>query len=175
MIPMPDIKVVSTEHSLHFFPKDGQNVSIYRDEDEWEAWSNIQDPVLHIELRKWADVMLIAPLDANTLAKIANGICDNLLTCVVRAWDMQKPLLFAPAMNTFMYEHPITSTHIDLLKKFGYKEIPCISKKLACGDTGFGAMAEVATLVLAVEQAIPSINKNTGSVSSPSTSLSVGL
>ncbi|KAK7009357.1 phosphopantothenoylcysteine decarboxylase [Biomphalaria glabrata] len=173
--PKPEIKVVSTQHALHFFRKEEQNVIIYTDSDEWETWSSIQDPVLHIELRKWADVMIIAPLDANTLAKIANGLCDNLLTCVVRAWDFHKPLMFAPAMNTCMYEHPITATQIDLLKKLGYKEIPCISKKLACGDTGFGAMAEVPTLVSAVEQSLSGFNKNAGNTSLPSTSQSSGL
>lgn len=52
-------------------------------------WKNRGDPVLHIQLRKWADYLLIAPLSANTLAKISNGICDNLLTLVCRAWPMQ--------------------------------------------------------------------------------------
>uniref|UniRef100_A0A0B6ZD77 Uncharacterized protein n=1 Tax=Arion vulgaris TaxID=1028688 RepID=A0A0B6ZD77_9EUPU len=55
-----------------------------------------------------------------------------------------------------MWEHPITATHIATLKGFGYTEVPCISKKLACGDTGYGAMAEVSTLVTAVEQALSS-------------------
>ncbi|CAL1537533.1 unnamed protein product [Lymnaea stagnalis] len=150
----PEIKVIATEHAQHFFKKQELTVPVFTDADEWETWSSLQDPVLHIELRRWADVMLIAPLDANSLAKIANGICDNLLTCVVRAWDTQRPLLFAPAMNTFMYEHPITATHVDALKRFGYLEIPCISKKLACGDTGYGAMAEVSTLVSALQKAI---------------------
>lgn len=49
--------------------------------------------MLHIDLRRWADLMVIAPLSANTLAKLAGGLCDNLLTCVVRAWDFEKPLL----------------------------------------------------------------------------------
>lgn len=57
-------------------------------------------------------------------------------TCVVRAWDLQKPLLFAPAMNTHMWEHPVTAVHVAALKNYGYTEVPCISKKLACGDTG---------------------------------------
>ncbi|XP_019360018.1 PREDICTED: phosphopantothenoylcysteine decarboxylase isoform X2 [Gavialis gangeticus] len=91
--------------------------------------------------------MLVAPLDANTLAKIANGICDNLLTCVIRAWDMTKPLLFCPAMNTAMWEHTITAEQIQRLKGFGYTEIPCVVKKLVCGDEGRGAMAEVWTIV----------------------------
>ena len=57
-------------------------------------------------------------------------------TCVVRAWDCGRPLLFCPAMNTHMWEHPITATQLHTLKGFGYTEIPPISKRLACGDEG---------------------------------------
>lgn len=112
------------------------------DEHEWQMWKNRGDPILHIDLVKWADLFLIAPLDANTLGKISSGMCDNLLTCVARAWDMDKPLLFCPAMNTKMYLHPLTRKQIDELKGFGYFEVPAISKTLMCGDTGIGAMAE---------------------------------
>ncbi|KAM9275866.1 phosphopantothenoylcysteine decarboxylase isoform 3-T4 [Morus bassanus] len=115
-------------------------------------WKGRSDPVLHIELRRWADLMLVAPLDANTLAKLANGICDNLLTCIIRAWDLRKPLLFCPAMNTAMWEHPITAQQVEQLKGFGYKEIPCVVKKLVCGDEGRGAMAEVWTIVESVKR-----------------------
>ena len=67
------------------------------------------DPVLHIDLVKIASITLIAPLSANTLGKIANGLADNLLTCVVRAWNYKtKPMIVAPAMNTQMFENPIT-------------------------------------------------------------------
>lgn len=55
---------------------------------EWELWKKRGDPVLHIELRKWADFLLVAPLSANSLAKISNGLCDNLLTLVCRAWEI---------------------------------------------------------------------------------------
>ncbi|XP_030786782.1 phosphopantothenoylcysteine decarboxylase isoform X3 [Rhinopithecus roxellana] len=55
-------------------------------------------------------------------------------TCVIRAWDRSKPLLFCPAMNTAMWEHPITAQQVDQLKAFGYVEIPCVAKKLVCGD-----------------------------------------
>lgn len=95
--------------------------------------------------------MLVAPLDANTLGKVASGICDNLLTCVIRAWDLNKPLLFCPAMNTAMWEHPLTAQQVGQLKAFGYVEIPCVSKKLVCGDQGLGAMAEVETIVAKVQ------------------------
>ena len=70
------------------------------------------DPVLHIELRKWADLLIVAPLDANTLAKFALGLSDNCLTCVFRAWDFAKPVILAPAMNTFMWESPVTLRHL---------------------------------------------------------------
>ena len=53
------------------------------DEEEWREWKQVGDPVMHIELRRWADCLVIAPLSANTLAKCAQGLCDNLLTCVV--------------------------------------------------------------------------------------------
>ncbi|KAK2562959.1 Phosphopantothenoylcysteine decarboxylase [Acropora cervicornis] len=77
--------------------------------------------------------MVIAPLDANTMAKISCGLCDNLLTCTIRAWDVKKPLLFCPAMNTFMWEHPITSVQVKQLIHMGYTHIPPIKKTLACG------------------------------------------
>jgi hypothetical protein len=64
-----------------------------KDEDEWRQWAAVGDPVVHIELRRWADALVIAPLSANTLAKAAGGLCDNLLTCAVRAWDFGRPLV----------------------------------------------------------------------------------
>lgn len=71
--------MVTTEHAKHFYNPSEVSVNIYSDKDEWELWTQRSDPVLHIELRRWADLLVIAPLDANTLGKIANGICDNLL------------------------------------------------------------------------------------------------
>ncbi|XP_044213751.1 phosphopantothenoylcysteine decarboxylase isoform X1 [Thunnus albacares] len=146
-----DVRVVTTEHAKHFYDPAEVSVKIYSDKDEWEMWTQRSDPVLHIDLRRWADLLVIAPLDANTLGKIANGLCDNLLTCVVRAWDMSRPLLFCPAMNTAMWQHPITAQQVSKLKEFGYVEIPCIAKKLVCGDEGKGAMAEVSTIVSVVQ------------------------
>ncbi|XP_069758797.1 phosphopantothenoylcysteine decarboxylase isoform X5 [Narcine bancroftii] len=129
-----EVKVVTTEHAKHFYDPKDIPAEVYSDSDEWKMWNQRADPVLHIELRRWADVMVIAPLDANTLGKIASGICDNLLTCIVRAWDLKRPLLFCPAMNTAMWEHPITAVQIQTLKSFGYIDVPCIVKNLVCGD-----------------------------------------
>ncbi|XP_007947139.1 phosphopantothenoylcysteine decarboxylase [Orycteropus afer afer] len=153
-IPGLEVAVVTTERAKHFYSPQDVHVSIYSDTDEWEMWKCRFDPVLHIDLRKWADLMLVAPLDANTLGKVASGICDNLLTCVIRAWDRSKPLLFCPAMNTAMWEHPITAQQVDQLKAFGYIEIPCVAKKLVCGDEGLGAMAEVKTIVDKVKEIV---------------------
>lgn len=103
LIPFSNVILVPTFHSQHFFSKEKlmekystpkkDEFLIYTDEDEWKLWTNLQDDVLHIELRKWADLLLIAPLDANTCAKIVGGFSDNLLTCVIRAWEYSKPFL----------------------------------------------------------------------------------
>ncbi|XP_044789170.1 phosphopantothenoylcysteine decarboxylase isoform X2 [Bubalus bubalis] len=135
-IPDLEVAVVTTERAKHFYSPQDVPVTLYSDADEWEVWKCRSDPVLHIDLRRWADLMLVAPLDANTLGKVASGICDNLLTCVIRAWDRSKPLLFCPAMNTAMWEHPITEQQVRQLKAFGYIEVPCVAKKLVCGDQG---------------------------------------
>ena len=115
------------------------------DEDEWPGERYERgDPVLHIELRRWADVLLIAPCDANTLAKLALGLTDNCLTCVYRAWDRTRPVILAPAMNTLMWEHPATARHLEQLTadlRDSLRVLMPVNKKLACDDVGLGAMA----------------------------------
>ncbi|XP_060803316.1 phosphopantothenoylcysteine decarboxylase isoform X1 [Amyelois transitella] len=152
------VRIIMTENAKHFFELSELPplVDVYDDASEWNSWKGRGDPVLHIELGKWADLMVIAPLDANTLAKMAQGICDNLLTCTTRAWDLSKPLLFCPAMNTRMWEHPITSKQITTLKEWGHIEIPPIEKTLMCGDKGVGAMAEVTTIVDRIKTVVSS-------------------
>lgn len=143
--------LVVTEASKHFLDleklKNDFPVDVYTDRDEWDAWQNRGDPVLHIELTKKADLLVLAPLSANTMAKVSTGICDNLLTCVVRAWNVCKPVLFCPAMNTQMWNHPVTKDQVERLASWGYHQVPPIVKTLMCGDHGVGAMAEVDTIV----------------------------
>ncbi|KAL4740155.1 flavoprotein [Aspergillus similis] len=145
---------------------------IYRDEDEWKKPWVRGDPILHIELRKWAHLLLVAPLSANTMAKMIVGIADNLLLSVIRAWDTtglvdfdiknQKPLVFvAPAMNTAMWGHPVTRKQLTILRnEWGWSNsnkdgwvylLHPIEKPLACGDTGNGAMMDWRDIVEAVE------------------------
>ena len=92
--------------------------SIHQDEDEWsQPW--VRDAkILHIELRHWAHLLVVAPMSANLLAKITNGLCDSLLTTVIRAWDHTsgKRILVAPAMNTYMWNYPLTGRQLSILK-----------------------------------------------------------
>jgi phosphopantothenoylcysteine decarboxylase len=174
------VRVLATEPALYFFDPtelaqsegDSSNKSVigpaFRDVDEWPgpAYSR-GDAVLHIEFRNWADILIVAPLDANTLAKFALGLSDNFLTCLFRAWDFSKPVILAPAMNTLMWESPVTLRHLrQLLEDRGTGQFPSAwslddapsifashapriilvppqAKRLACGDVGIGAMAEV--------------------------------
>lgn len=76
------------------------------------------------------------------LLQIAGGLCDNLLTCIVRAWDYSKPFFVAPSMNTLMWNNPFTERHLMSIDELGISLIPPVTKRLACGDYGNGAMAE---------------------------------
>lgn len=132
-------------------------VTVLSDRQEWsdqadgEAWLP-GDEILHIELRRWCDILLICPLSAHTLAAIHGGLCDTLLLELVRAWDYaagkSKRLVCCPAMNTAMYEHPLTARHLDtLVDLLGFEVVGPVSKTLACGDTGMGAMSSVEDIV----------------------------
>jgi len=154
-------------------PASPPSLRVFRDADEWRAFSTVgSDSVLHIELAKRNRLLLIAPLCANTLASAALGLCNNLLGSVLRAWyydldpefaaplaarygafAVEKPVVVAPAMNTFMWHQRVTRSHVVSLEARGVHVVPPIAKKLACGDTGVGAMAEVPQLVdAALEQ-----------------------
>ena len=105
---------------------------------------NYQYDVEHVELAKAAEVFLVAPASANVIAKAAHGIADDMLTTTLLAATCPK--LFAPAMNTRMYQNPITQDNLQILKKYGMKVITPASGYLACGDTGEGKMPEVEEL-----------------------------
>lgn len=178
------VRIVATRAARYFFDsslvgfegseRDANAVVV--DEDEWpgDAYKR-GDPVLHIELRRWADVLVVAPLDANTLAKLASGLADNCLTCVWRAWDRGRHVVLAPAMNTLMWEHPLTGRHLRQIAEdagitgidsgsdleaimAGINQakrrltiVPPVSKRLACDDVGVGAMAERTEILAALK------------------------
>lgn len=138
---------------------------VYQDQDEWSKPWVRGDSILHIELRRWAHLLIIAPLSANSLAKMVNGISDGLLLSVIRAWDTtglvdgkRKFIFVAPAMNTAMWRHPVTAKQIKVLEKdWGegeegwVKVLRPMEKELACGDVGDGAMMDWKDVVRNVE------------------------
>jgi len=137
--------------------KNHLGIGVWTDEDEWGHWKENGDPIPHIDLMKWADILLIAPLSANTLAKIAGGFADNLVTCILRAWPVAniaaKPVFVAPAMNTHMWDHPLTTKHLNVLRdELHFHIIPPIPKVLACGDFGNGAMEELVNIAKIIKQ-----------------------
>ena len=101
---------------------------------------NFQFQVEHVELAKRADVFMLAPATANGIAKVAHGIADDMLTTTFLA--CQAPKLIVPAMNTRMYENPITQNNLDICRKYGMRVIEPAEGYLACGDTGAGKMPE---------------------------------
>jgi phosphopantothenoylcysteine decarboxylase len=131
------IRVVLTKSAVHFLNGQSQeqptiaalsalpNVdAVYQDDDELAGTWTRGTGILHINLRKWADILLVVPLSANTLAKIVNGMSDSLLTSVIRAWDTtglvdgkRKRIIVAPSMNTAMWLHPVTAHQIRVLEE----------------------------------------------------------
>ena len=99
----------------------------------------------HTSLAQEADLVMIAPATANIIAKIAAGVCDDILTCTVFATD--APIMIAPAMNNKMYRHPITQANIEKLKKVGYVFVGPIKGHLACGCEDIGHIAEIKDIV----------------------------
>ncbi|KAK7194262.1 phosphopantothenoylcysteine decarboxylase [Novymonas esmeraldas] len=119
------IRIAATKAAFHFLRRAQPSKtgipfqSIITDEQEWSEWQAMNDSVVHIELRRWADLVVIAPLNANTLAKVATGLCDNLVSSVMRAWEVrEKPVIVCPAMNTAMWMHPITAKQLDQLAEW---------------------------------------------------------
>ena len=106
--------------------------------EETESWANDNN---HIDIGKWADVYVIAPVTANTLNKLSNGIADNLITQTALAFTT-KQILLAPAANTHMYKNNTTTASLKMLKILNFEEVVPQKKLLACGDEGTGAMAE---------------------------------
>jgi len=142
--------------------------AIYHDPDEWSPPWTRGAPILHIELRRWASILVIAPLSANTMAKMVAGISDSLLLSVLRVWDTsgtvegrEKPkrVVVCPAMNTAMWRHQVTGSQLAVLEgewgvqNGGWVEVlRPVEKELACGDVGDGAMREWREVVGVIEE-----------------------
>lgn len=139
------VRVVMTEHAQQFVTPltfkeiSGNQVAV-------SMWSSNQEfNVEHISLANWADVFLVAPATANILAKMACGLADDLLSTTLLA--AQAPIIVCPAMNTGMYENPVTQENIVKLKKLGVTVMEPAVGMLACGTSGAGRLPEPAQIV----------------------------
>lgn len=149
-----NVKVVMTPASKDFITpltlstlsKNPVHSSFTNEDDDNAVWNN------HVELGLWADVFIIAPATANTLSKMANGVCDNLLMATYLS--AKCPVYFAPAMDLDMYKHPTTLRSFQILKSFGNVMIPATSGELASGLIGEGRMAEPEDIVDFIEKHI---------------------
>ena len=148
------VQVVMSPASLHFvtpltlatLSKNPVYSTFYNEDEGKGEWNN------HVELALWADLMLIAPATANTLSKMANGNCDNLL--IATYLSAKCPVYFAPAMDLDMYKHPSTLDSFHILKSFGNVIIPAENGELASGLSGEGRMAEPENIVTFLENDI---------------------
>jgi len=135
-----EVFVVMSEEAKRFitpltFEAISQNKVLHKDSESWADGTN------HIDIREHSDLFLIAPASANTISKIANGICDNLLLQSILAYD--KQILLAPAANTKMIQNPFVQENIKKLKSAGVQIISPKVSLLSCGEFGEGAMANV--------------------------------
>ena len=146
VIMTPASKDFITPLTLSTLSKNPVHSTFYEKEEENELWNN------HVDLGLWADYMLIAPATANTLSKMSNGTCDNLL--IATYLSAKCPVYFAPAMDLDMYIHPSTITSLERLQAFGNKMIPATSGELASGLIGEGRMAEPQDIVSFIENDI---------------------
>ena len=115
-----------------------------------------EDPkqIQHIDLGKEADLFLVAPASANTIAKLAHGFADNIVTSTALALPSEVKKFLAPAMNTKMLNHPATQNNLETLKSYGYQIIPPREAILACGDQGSGALASIETILTIIQESL---------------------
>ena len=161
-----DTRVIATDNSFYFTGWRGAfnitahevnfNVPVLSDNHEFPNETYVKgQPIPHIDLGLWADVLVIAPLDCLTLGKMAHGLPDNLLVSTYMAWPREKPIVIAPAMNTRMWFHPATQANVVLLEVRHdslLEIVGPVAKQLACGETGIGAMADIDDIVHTVER-----------------------
>lgn len=143
VIMTPASKDFVTPLTLSTLSKNPVHSSFYNQDEENEKWNN------HVDLALWADLMVIAPATANTLSKMANGTCDNLLLAVYLS--AKCPVYFAPAMDLDMYKHPSSLASFNSLQQYGNIIIPAESGELASGLSGEGRMAEPENIIAFLE------------------------
>jgi phosphopantothenoylcysteine decarboxylase/phosphopantothenate--cysteine ligase len=120
----------------------------------------------HINLVKWADLVVLCPATANTINRLAAGIADDLVGALFLAHDWKKPYLLAPAMNPAMWAHPATRAGAEKLRSWGVRILPVARGRLACGDEGEGRMIEPEEILAAIRAALPGADSSSSGAAS---------
>lgn len=139
------VRTVMTEHARQFI-----HPNVFAAVTGERVYTDLFDavePMAHIDLAKWADKIVIAPASASLMGRLANGLCTDLLTSVCLA--TRAKIFIAPAMNQFMWEHPLLQKNVQTLKQLSYQFVGPVEGMQACGDTGFGRLMEVEAIAAA--------------------------
>jgi len=156
------VKTVMTENACHLVgPPSFEGVtgsavftSLWNTPEEYK--------IGHIALEEWADIIVVAPATANIIGKIANGICDDLLSTILcAAWRLiqSKAVLLTPAMNNNMWSNPAVQRNVATVKQMGFQLIGPVEGRLACGTEGIGRMSEPQDILKVIEKIASTINK----------------
>jgi len=145
-----DVRVVMTQAATHFV-----GPVTFRSLTGSPVYVNMFDSgessdIRHIELARFPEVVVVAPASAQTIGRLALGLADDLLACVVLA--TQAPVVVAPAMNSVMWSHPAVQANIETLRSFGYTIVDPGEGRLACGETGPGRLAPLEAILEEIER-----------------------
>lgn len=163
-----DVQVVMTEHACEFV--DPLTFAALSHHDVWTSEFHSPDPIPHINLAKWADVIICAPATANTIAKAVYGLADNLMTSMFLAATCPK--ILCPAMNEHMLENPVTQANLQKAKEQGWIIVDAAYGHLACMDNGKGRLPDTPDLIAAIKKALDQTEAQSASENSGSAAMS---
>ncbi len=156
-----NLKIVMTENARRLVTEKSFE-AVTGSEVFTSLWSGCEEyKIGHVNLADWTDIVVVAPATANIIGKMANGICDDLLSTVL-CTCCQKPILLAPAMNVNMWLNPAVQQNIKTLTKRGIELIGPEKGRLACGTEGIGRMSEPQDIIRRIERVASKLNRKKG-------------
>jgi phosphopantothenoylcysteine synthetase/decarboxylase len=149
-----EVRTIATEAAFHFIPEETLSIATGSHVHTEKTWWEESGRVEHVSLARWADLVLVAPATADTMARAAIGLGDDLLSATILAGA--KKVLWAPAMNPEMWKNPVTRRNAETLKAWGHRFVGPAEGTMASAEEepGVGRLVEEAEIVAAVEEAL---------------------